>query len=423
MPPPPPSTGFRPDRALSATAEIDTVSRSGAVRSPGAGGRRKLIHVTTVDMSLDLLLKPQLQAFARAGYEVVGASAPGPHVGALEAAGIRHVALANATRAMDPRRDLALIGELYRLFRHERPDIVHLHNPKPGWFGRPAARAARVPVVVNTVHGLYATPEDSWPRRAVVYGLERLAAACSHAELLQSVEDVAVLRRLRVPANRIHVLGNGVDLSRFSVPTTEARAAARARFGVTEDQVAVGVVARLVWEKGLAEVIEAASALRETDPQVRWLVVGPLDSDKSDGLVEADLARVSGESGITFLGQRSDVEDCYRALDVYVLASYREGFPRSAMEAAATGVPLVVTDIRGCRQVVDDGGNGLLVRARDAGSLSEAVSVLANDGRRRAHMGEASRVKAVEEFDQRRVIDITLATYRRLLGERGLSAP
>jgi len=387
------------------------------------GDRPRLIHVTTVDMSLDLLLKPQLMAFADAGFEVIGASAPGPHVEALEAVGIRHVALSRATRAMAPGQDVAFARELYRLFRRERPDIVHLHNPKPGWFGRPAARAARVPVVVNTVHGLYATPEDPWTRRAVVYGLERVAAACSHAELLQSVEDVEVLRRLGVPARRIQVLGNGVDLSRFSVPTVVEREAARSRLGLRPDQVAVGVVARLVWEKGLAEVIEAATVMSSTHPQVRWLVVGPLDSDKSDGLAPADLDRVSAESGITFLGERSDVEDFYRALDMYVLASHREGFPRSAMEAAASGLPLVVTDIRGCRQVVDDGVNGRLVRPRDAASLGEAVSMVAADAELRTRMGEASRAKAVREFDQQQVIDITLATYRRLLGERAAALP
>ena len=390
---------------------------------PEVGDRPRLIHVTTVDMSLDLLLKPQLMAFADAGFEVIGASAPGPHVEALEAVGIRHVALSRATRAMAPGQDVAFARELYRLFRRERPDIVHLHNPKPGWFGRPAARAARVPVVVNTVHGLYATPEDPWTRRAVVYGLERVAAACSHAELLQSVEDVEVLRRLGVPARRIQVLGNGVDLSRFSVPTVVEREAARSRLGLRPDQVAVGVVARLVWEKGLAEVIEAATVMSSTHPQVRWLVVGPLDSDKSDGLAPADLDRVSAESGITFLGERSDVEDFYRALDMYVLASHREGFPRSAMEAAASGLPLVVTDIRGCRQVVDDGVNGRLVRPRDAASLGQAVSMLAADAEMRTRMGEASRAKAVREFDQQQVIDITLATYRRLLGERAAALP
>ena len=114
----------------------------------------RLVHLTTVDMSLELLLGPQLEAFAKAGYEVVAMSADGPYVEAIEARGIRHVPVRNATRSMDPRRDLLAIEELRRQFRRLKPDIVHTHNPKPGLYGRIAARAARVPVVVNTVHGL-----------------------------------------------------------------------------------------------------------------------------------------------------------------------------------------------------------------------------------------------------------------------------
>ena len=141
----------------------------------------RLVHVTTTDMSLALLLGPQLRAFAAAGHDVIGMSAPGEWVGQLEADGIRHVPLRHATRAVALTHDARALGELRGLFRALRPDIVHTHNPKPGVYGRLAARAARVPVIVNTVHGLYATPDDRWARRAVVYTLERLAASCSHA--------------------------------------------------------------------------------------------------------------------------------------------------------------------------------------------------------------------------------------------------
>ena len=376
------------------------------------------MHVTTVDMSLDLLLLPQLRAFAAAGYDVVGASAPGPYVAGIEAAGIRHVALTNSTRSMNPWRDLLLAVEFYRLFKRERPAIVHTHTPKPGWFGRVAARLARVPVVVNTVHGLYATTTDPWPRRAVVYALERVAAACSDAELLQSREDLPVLRRLGVPTSKLQVLGNGIDLERFTPPSASGRVLARAQLGLAPEQVAIGVVGRLVWEKGMQEVIDAATALRQTHPEAVVLVAGPLDTEKADGLAASDLQRVTTESGIVFLGEQRDIERFYAALDMYVLASYREGFPRSAMEAAATGLPLVVTDIRGCRQVVDHDQNGLLVPPGQARPLTEAMARLAGDRKLRQRMGAASLVKAHAEFDQQTVIDRTLATYQRLLPAR-----
>jgi glycosyltransferase involved in cell wall biosynthesis len=378
----------------------------------------RLVHVTTTDISLELLIGPQLSAFVEAGYEVIGLSAPGPFVPQVEARGVRHIPLQNATRAMAPHRDAAALVELYRLFRELRPDIVHTHNPKPGLYGRIAARLARVPVVVNTVHGLYAMPTDRFAKRAVVYGLERIAATCSQAELVQNPEDIPVLRRLRIPEERLTLLGNGVDLGRFSPAGREAdRAALRAEWGIAPDAVVVGAVGRLVLEKGYAELFEAWAEVATAHPRAELVVIGPDDEDKSDAL-PAEAREAGRRAGVHFLGHRSDVERCYHALDAYVLASWREGFPRSAMEAAASGLPIVATDIRGCRQVVADGETGLLVPVRDPAALRTALDRVVGDAALRDRMSAAAIGKATAEFDQRRQIDITLRTYERLLARR-----
>ena len=322
---------------------------------------RRLVHLTAADISLALLLGPQLRAFADEGMEVIGVSAPGPFVAELESWGIRHVALRHSTRSVDPGQDLLAVPELVRLFRRLAPDIVHTHNPKPGLFGRIAARAAGVPGIVNTVHGLYAAPEDPLMRRAAVYSLERLAASCSRFELVQNPEDLAVLARLRVPADHLVLLGNGVDLQRFRPRRTEAGIArARRSLGVGPSSVVVGTVGRLVWQKGFRELFAAAARLRDLRPEVVVVVVGPEDADKGDALGPSDLAEASALGNVVFTGHRDDVEDLYAGFDVFVLPSYREGFPRSAMEAAASGLPVVATDIRGCREVVEHGVNGLL---------------------------------------------------------------
>jgi glycosyltransferase involved in cell wall biosynthesis len=361
-------------------------------------------------MSLELLLGPQLRAFRDAGYEVHTASAPGPYVEALVAEEIVHHPLRHATRSNAPHRDLLALAELHRLFRRLRPDIVHTHNPKPGVYGRIAARTARVPLVVNTQHGLYAQPEDRWLRRLPVYGLERLAAACSDVELVQNPEDIETLARLGVPRERLWFLGNGIDLGRFR-PLPEVRAEVRAELDVADDQVLVGAVGRLVHEKGYREIFEAARSLATTHPQVRWVVVGPTDPEKGDPLTGADIARAE-QDGVRFLGKRSDPERLYQAMDVYVLASYREGWPRSAMEAAACGVPVVATDIRGCRQVVDDQVTGLLVAPRAADDLRRGLITLIDEPVRRRALGEAAAVRARGRFDQQRVIDLTTSAYR-----------
>lgn len=377
--------------------------------------RPLLLHLTTADISLELLIGPQLSAFRDAGYEVVGVSAPGPFVAQVEARGIEHVPLGNATRSMDLRADVSALGELVSLFRRRRPDIVHTHNPKTGVYGRIAAKVAGVPHIVNTVHGLYATPDDRFVRRAAVYSAERVAATCSDIELVQNPEDIATLRSLRVPAGKLRLLGNGVDLERFRPdPTGSDRAALRAELGIAADAVVVGAIGRLVLEKGYVELFEAWEGVVAEHPGAVLLVVGPDQPDKADG-IGPDVIERAEAAGIRFLGMRDDVDRIYRALDVYVLLSYREGFPRSAMEAAATALPIVATAIRGCRQVVADGVTGTLVPARDAAAARVAISQLVGDADRRARMSTAALARAREHFDQERCIEVTLAAYRDLL--------
>src|SRR5262249_4695877 len=150
-------------------------------------------------------------------------------------------------------------------------------------------------------------------------------------------------------------------------------------------------------------------------PEAELLVVGPYQPDKADDL-DRDVVERATATGIRFLGMRDDVERIYHALDVYALLSYREGFPRSAMEAAACGLPIVATDIRGCRQVVLDGVTGLLVPRADAESAARALIALVTDPERRAAMAQAAADRARAEFDQERVIRITLDAYGDLMG-------
>ena len=366
-------------------------------------------------MSLDWLLGPQLRAFAAAGFEVVGVSAAGAHVSAIEAAGIRHIAVESLTRSNDPLADLRALRDLVRVFRRERPAIVHTHNPKPGVLGRIAARIARVPVIVNTQHGLWAQPDDRLCRRLPVYVIERIAAACSHAELVQNPEDAETLiRTLRVPARRVRVLGNGIDLGRFDPDlVTGARERLRSEWGVGTDEVVIGVVGRLVWEKGIREILDAASQLRALAVAARLVVIGPMESDKSDALAASDVERARA-AGVVFTGTRHDMPECYAAIDIFVTGTYREGFPRAAMEASAMGLPIIATDVRGCRQVVDNGVTGVLVPARSADALAAAMNDLVTHPDRCSAMGAAARRRALAEFDQQRVIDLTLRTYARL---------
>jgi glycosyltransferase involved in cell wall biosynthesis len=382
-------------------------------------GRPKLLHVTTVELSLDVLLGYQLRRFADAGFEVVGVSAPGPHVAALEADGIRHVAVPSLTRSWTPAADVRALAALRSLFRRERPAIVHTHNPKSGVLGRVAARAARVPVIVNTVHGLYDHEGLSRTRRAVVRRSERAAMRLSSHELFQSQEDLdrAIGERM-VPASRASWLGNGVDLSRFDAASVDAGAVARLRAGWGGSPV-VGAVGRLVAEKGYPELFDAWRRVRSTHRDAVLVVVGPEEPEKEDTLEPHEIRRAR-DHGVIFHGEggREEMPALYAAFDLFVLASHREGIPRSAIEASAMRLPVVATDIRGCREVVDDGVTGRLVPVRDPGALASAIGGLLDDRSAAEGMGPAGRARALDRFDESAVVERTLQIYRRLLHRR-----
>jgi lipopolysaccharide/colanic/teichoic acid biosynthesis glycosyltransferase/glycosyltransferase involved in cell wall biosynthesis len=316
--------------------------------------------------------------------------------------------------------DLRAAWELWRILRREEIDVLHTHNPKPGIYGRILGRLAGVPVVVNTVHGLYATEDDRLLKRVFVYALEALAARFSDAELVQSREDYELLTRKRITRpNRTRLLGNGVDLTRFDPGrfSDRQRRAHRRSLGIPSDQVVVGMAGRLVAEKGYPELFEAATRL---DQRYLILVAGGEDPAKPDALSQAEVRRAK-EMGVRFLGMQDDIERLYSAMDIFVLPSHREGVPRAAMEAAAMGLPIVATNIRGCREVVKHGVNGFLTPVGDSAQLAQNIQTLGEDLALRSQMGRAGRVRARERFDEREVVRIVIETYRQAGARKGLS--
>ncbi|MGH2697718.1 MAG: glycosyltransferase family 4 protein [Actinomycetota bacterium] len=381
----------------------------------------RIAHVTTIDLTLRVLLLAQLRRLRDEGFDVYGISAPGPWAAELESEGITHIPWLHATRSWHPKADAIALAELLRIFRRHRFDLVHLHNPKPGIMGRVAARLAGVPCVMSTCHGFYATPDDPALKRSVVLALEWIAARCSDLDLYQSAEDLAWARRIRVARGaRSELLGNGTDLTRFdpSRVSTQRVTRLRAELGIPERSLVVGTVGRLVAEKGLREFCIAARKVRERVPEAEFLVVGDPDPDKSDSLSAEDLRQAARD--VSFIGWREDLPDVFALMDVFVLASWREGMPRSAIEAAAMGKALVLTDIRGCREVVRDGHDGLLIPVREPDALSAAVIRLLEEPTLRAELGQAARVRALDLFDEKRVATVVANRSTALLAAKGM---
>jgi glycosyltransferase involved in cell wall biosynthesis/ribosomal protein S18 acetylase RimI-like enzyme len=380
----------------------------------------RIAHVTTVDLTARFLLLGQLRRLRDEGFEVTSVSAPGPWTAELEAEGIRHVPWPHATRSWSVRSDIRAFRELVGIFRRERFDLVHTHNPKPGVLGRIAARTAGIRAVINTVHGLYTTPDDPPAKRMAVLGLERLAAQFSDLELYQSEEDLAWARRTGlVRGSKGVLLGNGTDLGHFDPAAVPADRALDLRrdLGIPEGTRVVGTVGRLVAEKGYRELFAAARQVRSAMPETRFLVVGSADAAKADAITQAEMGQARRD--VTFVGWRQDVRDLYALMDVFVLPSWREGLPRSAIEAAAMARPMVLTDIRGCREVVRHGVEGLLVPPRSPARLAVAIRSLLEDPQARVRMGAAARRRAEERFDERRVLEAVVEATRSVLAQAG----
>jgi len=244
--------------------------------------------------------------------------------------------------------------------------------------------------------------------------LERAQMAPAAILLSQNAEDMETCVRERLcDPHRLRFLGNGIDIERFHPRNREpARiAATRASIGVPPDHLVVGMVARMTGEKGYREYFRAAAQLLKTRSDVTFLAIGPFEPWKPDAVSEAEAATFGLGERLRVLGNRYDMPDLYAAMDVLALPSHREGFPRAPMEAAATGVPVVVSDERGCRATVIDGESGFLVPLRDAGALADSLQRLLADASMRERMGTRGRQLAEEQFDQKVVFARVAAAY------------
>ena len=351
------------------------------------------------------------------GSEVVLVSPPGPYGEKLRAEGFRWVSVPMARRSLNPMREVFVLLALWRLYRREKPDIAHHFTIKCVVYGGLAAKIAGTRGVVGAVTGMgyvFSSKELLARRlRPLVWRLLRLAMSGRKSRLIvQNPDDRrAVVEAALVDASHVRLIaGSGVDTQRYH-PRSDALCAS----GRTP---AVVFAARLLWAKGVAEFVLAAQVLRAEGLDIRFLVAGEPDTGNPASVPEEQLTAWREEGSVTFMGHVQDIPALMATADVVVLPSYyREGLPRNLIEAAAAGLPIVTTDAPGCREVVEDGINGILVPARDAVALTAAIRKLVLDPALAARMGAASRQKALAQFDERIVLANTLAVYRELVPE------
>jgi glycosyltransferase involved in cell wall biosynthesis len=304
-------------------------------------------------------------------------------------------------RSLSPVAFLQALITLVRLFRREQPDLVHAHMPISGFTARLAARIAGVPCIAYTCHGYLFNQPGPWLRRRLAFAMEWLAGKFTDIYLTVSAEEADDARRLGIHRHPVAIL-NGRDPSRFR-PDPALRARLRAELGVPEQRVVVAIVSRLVRHKGHAEL---AAALRDSAAEL-WVVGDRLPGDRGEdvaaGLLEAGLG-----DRLRLLGYRDDVGAVLAAADIFALPSHFEGLPMSVIEAMMTALPVVATDTRGPREQVVPGETGFLVPPRQVPALAEALAALIADPGLRMRFGLNGRARALECYDEARILDRTL---------------
>ncbi len=362
----------------------------------------KIVEITNVDFSLQHFLLPLMRAMRARGHEVVGACAEGPLLDGIRAEGFRVIGIP-FVRRLSPLAHLRAFRSLVAVLRAEAPDLVHAHMPISGFLGRLAAWIAGVPKVAYTCHGfLFNHRSSSPPRRALSFGMEWLAARVTDVFLTVSVAEAEDARRLRI-SRRAVAIGNGRDPNVFH-PDPKARARIRTDLGVAADRVVVISVSRLVWHKGYPELAAAMQAVPDAE---LWVVGERLASDRGADMVAVLQAAGLGDR-LRLLGYRVDVPALLAAADIFALPSRFEGLPMSVIEAMLTGLPVVATDVRGPAEQVEDGTTGLKIPAGEAAALGSALRRLTGDATLRARMGQAGRQRALDRYDEAKVLSRTL---------------
>lgn len=382
----------------------------------------KVLHLAAAESMIFPILRDQLVALREAGYEVHAACIDGPLGRRITEDGFAWTPVP-LTRAFAPWADWKARCWLENYFRQQRFEIVHTHTPKANVVGQWAARRAGVPIVLQTLHGFYFHERMPWWKRKLWARIERFSASHSDHILCQNPEDVQTALRERIaPQERLTLLGNGIDLARFrpDVLNADERKAYRLKLGLPEGALVAGMCGRFVAEKGFPEFLAAGQALLEKFPALHLLAVGhQLASERKRERWSPEDAGLPAHK-LTVLQDRDDMPQVYACMDLHVLPSHREGFPRVLMEGAAMGLAQVATNIRGCRQTIAEGETGFLVPVGNVTALSERMARLLGAAELRQSMGRSARAQAEKEFDQRRVFQTVTETYARLIHEKKL---
>lgn len=380
--------------------------------------KHKLIRITTVPVSLHTLLDGQLR-FMSDYYDVIGISSEDELLRAVEEKEKVRVKSVEMTRRISPLKDLKAVSTLYKIFRKEKPLIVHTHTPKAGTVGMLAAKLAGVPFRLHTIAGLPLL-EARGNKRRLLEAVERATYACATHIYPNSVKmKEIILNNKFCSDNKLKVLGqgstNGINTSYFSINhfSEEQKWYLKNQLKIEGDEFVYIFVGRLVTDKGINELVVAFEELYKQNKKTKLLLVGPEEPER-DPLLPKTREAISTHPGIISVGHQADVRLYYAISDALVFPSYREGFPNVVMQAGAMQLPSIVTNINGCNEIIIDGINGIIVPSKSSIALFDAMKKLLEDTEFNRALKKNARTQITDRYEQKYIWNEILQEYQGL---------
>jgi glycosyltransferase involved in cell wall biosynthesis len=369
----------------------------------------KLLYFATEDWFVCSHWLPQILGAKDAGFDVVVVTRTNKHAEKIRQHGVKVIHFEISRRGTNVFRELGTVLRLIRIYRAERPDIVHHVAMKPMLYGSLAAHLTRIPHAVNWVAGMgWLFISKSRRAKLMQMVVRKIFGVLLRGTeiIVENKDDQAIMAGLGIAAPHIHLIrGAGVDTAVYApVPEPE---------GVP----IVVLPARMLWDKGVSEFVDAAAQLKQRGVSARFVLVGDPDGENPASVPETQLADWQRQGVVECWGRREDIPQVLAQSHIVCLPSYREGLPKSLLEAASSGRPIVTTDVPGCREIVRNGDNGILVEARNAPALADALGLLLADPALRHSMGRRGRERVMSEFSQEIIVGQVLVLYREAIAD------
>ncbi len=376
-----------------------------------------IAFLSHLDLNLYLFRLPMMQELVKQGHKVYAVCPKGDKFDMFAQYGIEALAYEIERSSLNPLKELKAIYNIYKAIKPLKLDMLHTFTAKPNIYGALAGKMAKVPTIINLVEGLGSFYIEDTRKNIIVRGviekLYKIVFSFSDKVVFVNSDDPAYLEHKGViKKEKIKIVKSvGIDTEEFDPQKIEEKALERLREELNiKNKIVVLMVARAIWHKGIREFYQA-SKLLSSHKNVQFILVGDVD----EGNPSSADARFLKQGNVLWLGQRDDIVELTALCDIYVLPSYyREGVPRTLLEAASMAKPIITTDTVGCREVVEDGINGYLVPVKDAKSLAKKIEYLVSHKEERKVMGENGRIMAIKEFDIKNVVTQYMTLYKEL---------